>query len=443
MKAIIYLFVITIMLMPGLAAAMATIRDAETESVIRECIRPVLAAADFPENALNVIIVNDNSLNAFVAGGTNIFINTGLIVEMEHPDMLQGVAAHELGHISGGHLTKMSDALSKAAIQQGVTTLISIAAAAAGQGELGKGVMAAGSQMAQSGLMSFSRTQEQAADQAGLTYLERANISSNGMLDTLDMLRQRERLSPNDSNAAYIRSHPLTIDRMAHIRNYGETHKITRADSKSPLVQKFARVRAKLRAFLEPMERVKSIYKYEKTPDARYAVAIMHFRASEIDQALKLIDDLIKEFPDDGFFHEMKGQMLFENGRIKEAISSYNKAHTLLPDEPLISLSLAQAILAEPNSPKSKEAATLLLSVTSKEPDNSFAWKLLGQARKNIGDESGAIISQAEEAFINRRYKDALRFAGLAKKNLAAGSPQYLRAEDIERFAQKAITPNE
>lgn len=423
-----FLFFVTFAL-PCLA--FNTIRDAETEEAMKAYARPILSAAGYPENALQLYVVNSEAINAFVAGGSNIFIHTGLLLACDRPEMVQGVLAHELGHITGGHLVRTTEVAENSMLTQGITTLAGIAAAAAGQGALGQGIISAGSHIAQAGFFAYSRGQEQAADQAGLTYLSDAHVSAKGILDVLEVLRQRERLAP-DGGVPYLRSHPLTRERIAHVRN--EVMQSTVQEVPPP--QSFRLIHAKLKAFLSPLESVRREYNGDKSVEGRYGMAVVHFRASELDKALALMNGLIAEQPGNAYFQELKGQMLFENGKVAEAAEAYSKAYTL-NGHALIGLGYAEALVARKKGNDNQEAEKILRKVVTAEPRNLQAWNLIGKARQQRGDEAGALLAQAESAYVRGKYKDVVRFAKQAKEQFKEGTTDYLRADDLIRFGEK------
>ena len=106
------------------AQSLNLIQDAEIELYIREWIEPIIKVAGLNPNAVNVYIVNDETINAFVAGGQNIFINTGLILKAKEVDALIGVLAHEIGHIAGGHLNRTINSMKKAQDTVTIATII-------------------------------------------------------------------------------------------------------------------------------------------------------------------------------------------------------------------------------------------------------------------------------------------------------------------------------
>ena len=85
------------------ARKLSLIRDAEIESTIRAYADPLLRVAKLEPAAVRILIVKDTGLNAFVSGGQNIFVNTGLLMKTTDASQIIGVLAHEIGHIEGGH----------------------------------------------------------------------------------------------------------------------------------------------------------------------------------------------------------------------------------------------------------------------------------------------------------------------------------------------------
>ncbi|MEL0253980.1 MAG: M48 family metalloprotease, partial [Novosphingobium sp.] len=93
---------------------------AETEALFRDASAPIFVAAGFNPKAIDLVLLNDGSINAFVAGGQAIYIHSGLIGAADSVNELQGVIAHELGHITGGHVVRFSEGMKPAT---GITVL--------------------------------------------------------------------------------------------------------------------------------------------------------------------------------------------------------------------------------------------------------------------------------------------------------------------------------
>ncbi|HLO76411.1 MAG TPA: M48 family metalloprotease, partial [Magnetospirillum sp.] len=377
------------------------IRDAEVENTIRAYATPLFQAAGLDPDGVRIHLLVDPSLNAFVAGGQNMFFHTGLLVRSENANQLIGVIAHETGHISGGHLIKIQDAVGNASTEALLGILAGAAlGAASGRGDLGAAVMMGSQEAAMRNLMSFSRTQEGSADQAGLSFLEATGQSSKGLLEFFEILGDQE-LLVSARQDPYVRTHPLTRDRVSNVREFVGKSRYSNTPSRPEFVEMHRRMRAKLFAFLEPPVRTFQRYREnDNSIDARYARAIAAYRKPDLDTALPLIDGLIAERPDDPYFRELKGQMLFENGRGAEALAPYRKAVGLLPGNALLRVGLAQVEVEQEDPALLDDAKANLNKALQAEPDNHGGWRLLAIAHGRLGEDGMAAYAMAEQTLL-------------------------------------------
>jgi predicted Zn-dependent protease len=428
---------------PGLAQSkpMRLIRDAEVESIIRAYATPLFQAAGLSPQAIDVYLVNDSGLNAFVLPGLDMFIHTGLLTRAETPLQVIGVIAHETGHLAAGHTATRGESLRRASQTAFASYVLGLAAAiASGRPELGHAVIAGGQDIALKGLLSYTRGQESAADQAAVRLLNGTGQSPRGLLEFLRILGGQEVLLSSNQDP-YLRSHPLTQDRISYLQDQVQRSPHGQAQAKPRLVALHARLRAKLIGFLEPPSRVMQRYPAEDLSlPARYARAISRYRESDLDAALTQIDALIAEHPGDPYFHELKGQMLFENGRIAEALPAYEAAARLLPESSQLRLGLAQVQLeayeldsdgAELNA----RALGHLTEVLRQEPSNAFAWRLMAIAHGRNGDVGMTALALAERALARGQSAEARQQAVRAQKILIENSTGWLRANDVEQAA--------
>ena len=331
-KRIITLFSLALFALAPLGAARAQqgqrlnlIRDAEIENNIRALTVPIWRAAGLDPNAIEIMIVQDNSLNAFVAGGQRIFINTGLIMRTETPNQLIGVMAHESGHIAGGHLARMQEELRNLSTLQILEAILGAGAMAggamSGSGVSGRGgggsTTGAGGPRAPGSLLSFlhyTQTQESAADQAAITYLQRAGQSPKGTIDFLKILQREERLQINRRDP-YLTTHPLTPERIGAFEQAAARSPYLNTPDTPQNLNLHHRIVAKLIGFITPDAALARFSEADRSVQARYARAIAWYRRGALGSALLGIDGLIKEYPNDPYFHEVRGQMLYENGR--------------------------------------------------------------------------------------------------------------------------------
>jgi predicted Zn-dependent protease len=418
------------------------IRDAEIESYLRDWASPVWREAGLDPNQVQIVLVNDNQINAFVAGGLNIFIYTGLLAQSDSANQVIGVMAHETGHIAGGHLARMGEAIQHAEILEILGLILGAAAIGATggrQGDAGLAGIGAGATLAERNFLSFSRTQERSADQAGVTFLEGSGQSARGLYDFMKKLQGQEFLSAQRQDP-YLRTHPLTQDRVDFIEHFLETSKYANAPPRPGHVEEHARMRGKLIGFLWPVPRVFQHYKDTDTSvEARYARSIAFHREAKEQDALKLIDGLITEKPDDPFYNELKGQFLFEAGKVRDAVPFYQKANKTFPHNPLIETELAQTLIETGDPRFEKEAADNLNDAVTMDQQDPLTWRMLAIVYGRQGDEGRTALALAEQALTEGRYSDAKGQAKRAEKLLPTGSAGALRAQDIEQAAEKAI----
>lgn len=414
------------------------IRDAEIEATLRAYADPIFTAAGLDTSAVQVHLIQDKHINAFVSGGMQIFVHTGLLTEATTPNEVIGVFAHETGHITGGHLARINDAIENATIEAIVGLLAGVAVGlASGNGGAGAAVGTLGQSIAQRNLFQYTQAQEASADQAAFSLLETTHQSPRGMVTFFKLLARQEALS-SASQDPYLRTHPLTPSRIDSAEAALARSPYADATDSPEMMMRHERMLAKLNGYLEQLGQVMKIYPETDTSvPARYARAIALYRASRMPEALAAMDDLLKESPQDPFFLEQKAQILFDNGRIADAVPLYQQALDLAPTEPLIRMELATAQIELGDPALLDAAAAHLTEVVRLEPKNSRAYDLLGRAYYNQGNEPMATLARAEAMLARGKAKEAKQLADRALAALPEGSPGWLRAQDIQFAADQ------
>ena len=421
------------------AMAATVIRDAEIEDTIHRIADPVFTAANLDPGSIDIYLLRDPTLNAFVSGGQNLFINTGLIVRTANPDELRGVIAHETGHIAGGHLSRIAGARDQAMAKTLLGAVLGMAAAVVGAPELGTAIMAGGLTAGQRGILAFSRSQEQAADQAAVTFLGRLNESPEGLRDFFEVL-EGQNLRVSGGGNVYARTHPLTQDRIRFMEEQVERSPYRGRRIEGDLIDAHARMVAKLDGFLSNPQDVLRRRKGDSITD-RYARAVALYRIPDIDGSLKAIDGLIASEPQNPYFHELKGQVLFENGRIAEAVPPYREAMRFRPASALIRIGLARALLEGSAAKDAEEAVALLEEATRIEPDNPGAWRFLGIAYGKLGRDGKASMALAEQSILVGDKDDARLYVRRAQQAVAASDPDWIRLQDQLRTVEEMDDP--
>lgn len=414
------------------------IRDTEIENTIRVYIAPLFEVAGLDPSVVKVNIINNSTLNAFVAGGQNIFINSGLLMQAETPGEVIGVLAHEIGHITGGHLSRLHQGL-KNATSQSILALVLGGAAAIASGS--PDVMIAGATasatVGQRSILSYTRTMEQAADQAALDYLEATKQSAKGLADFLELLSEKEKIFSAGKDS-YTRSHPVTAARIDHVKAHIAKSPYSNAPTPELLQSMHNRMRGKLKGFINPPAVTLREYA-ANDPDigARYARAVALSQLQETEAAVAILDELIANSPDDPFLYELKGDVLIDGGQTQEAIEPYKKALEILPWAALIRISLARLQLENREPENLQLARDNLKTALRYEPEMASAWRFLATAEGQLGNPGGASLALAEEAYLRGSRDRALAHTKRAMERLPEGSPGWFRAQDIETAVQK------
>jgi predicted Zn-dependent protease len=422
------------------AAAQSILRDAETEALFKDMSRPIIEAAGLRPENVQVVLIHDRSINAFVAGGQIVYMHSGLITASDNANEVQGVIAHELGHITGGHILRFAEGVKVATGIMLLSLVLGAAAMAAGAGEAGAGILAAGQQAAMGKFLAFTRTQESSADAAGASYLNKAGISGQGSLAFFKKLQNQEFRYAIPQEDSYARTHPLTGERMAALEQVYKTAPSWDARTDAALEARFQRVKAKLSGFVEDPKRTLIQYpETTKTVPARYARAYAWHKTAHPEKALSEVDSLLQAAPGDPYFLELKGQVLLESGRPAEALVSLREAVRAAPDQPLISALLGHALIATEKPGHFEEAKRVLRTAIGRDNSNPFAWYQLGIVYDREGDQGRAALATAERYNLENQPTLALANAEQALRSIPTGTTDWIRAQDIAMVSRTAV----
>ncbi|WP_294393234.1 M48 family metalloprotease [uncultured Sphingomonas sp.] len=434
--------VISLTLVTQPVLAQSILRDAETEAFMDDIAAPLAASAGLRPGALNIYVINDPSINAFVATGQNIYFHSGTLQRADNAAELEGVIAHELGHIEtgGAELTAKAGMESATRISL-LSLLLGAAAMAAGAGEAGMAALMAGQSAAQGKFLAFTRAAEGGADAAAVRHLNDAKLSGKGMISFFGKLRQEEyRLTPSYTSVdPFGQSHPMTADRQAALEADLQKSPWWDTPIDPTKQQRFLRIKAKLTGYLEDPPVVMRKYpERDQSIPAHYARAYAWHRGGYPDKANEEVAKLLASDPHDPYFLELKGQILLEAGRPADALPALREATRQSRSTPLIASLLGNALVATENKDDLKEAEQVLKVAVQRDPDNPQAWYNLGLIYTRLGDEPRARLATAERYSMEGNAPAALANAELAMRSIPVGTPDYIRAQDIALTARDA-----
>ena len=420
------------------------IRDAEIEGLMRLYAKPIFKAAGINPEAVKVYLIADPRINAFVAGGQRVFINTGLITRSETPNEVIGVLAHESGHIAGGHLAKMNSALAQAGTEQLIGMLIGVAAMAGGiasgnrdAAKAGQGVIMGSQGLGQRSFLSYQRGMESTADQSALKYLNATGQSPKGMLTLFNVLAN-ESLASLSKADPYLFSHPMPFDRIRTLEAAAKASPYYEKKDDPALLLRHNLAKAKLTGFMDSAQIVFQHYpSTDKSLPARYARGIAMFRHGDLKNAIPVIDSLTEELPQDPYFWELKAQAYLENSQAEKGLPAIRKARSLLPNNGLLMVLEAQILLGSENAAHADEALKVLRLAKKTEGDMPSLYKYQGQAYALKNDLPRAELSTAKFAWLSGDKKLAIDKATRVQNYFKHGSPEWLEANDILTFTSK------
>lgn len=432
------------------AGKLPILRDAETEELLRDYARPILKAAGLQRQNVEIVIINSRDFNAFVADGRRIFINYGALLDSATPNQIIGVLAHESGHIAGGHLARIRETLASAQTAALVALLVGAAALGAGAatnaqgiGQAAPGIIMGPQEVIRRTLLSYQRSQEEAADRAAVSYLNATGQSANGMLATFARFQQQQ-LFLTQQVDPYLLSHPTAANRIAQLETLAKASPYFNKKDSPELQHRHDMMRAKISGFFEKPEVVARRYPQSNhSLPAQYARAMSYYRWGNVRAAVAQADALIAAEPRNPYFYELKGQILLESGRAKEAIAPLRRAVELSKGTALIRMLLGQALVqGSQDKEDAEEAIRELRFALQREPNASFGHRQLAVAYARTGDRANADLSAAYAAFNDADFKAAKTLAIRAQRSFKVGTPGWLRADDIVKFEVPKVSNN-
>ncbi|WP_294256530.1 M48 family metalloprotease [uncultured Sphingomonas sp.] len=439
----------TLLAMLGLAAfasrpamAQSVLRDAETEALLADMAKPLFTAAGLNPANGKVVLIADPSINAFVAGGQIVYVNSGLIDAADTANQVQGVVAHEIGHIVGGHAVFQRDGgYGNISI---LSLLLGAAAMAAGSAEAGTGILMAGQRAAIGKYLAYSRVQESSADAAGVRFLNTAGITGKGMLGFFEKLTQEMHrygyYSTDPEVDPFAQTHPMSQDRVQTLKADLEGSPSWTKPLDPDLERRFKRVQAKLRGYTNDPKKTLRIYpQSDQSIPAHYARAYAYHQSGYPEQAAAETAALVKLAPNDPYFLELQGQILLESGQPQASLDPLRKATQLSNNSPLIASTFGHALVATEDKANLKEAEQVLRDSLTRDRDNPFAWINLGTVYDREGDEPRTALATAERANLIGDARTAMVSARRAMGGLAQGSPEWIRAQDIAMVSEQAM----
>ena len=419
------------------------VRDAEIEALVRDYARPILKAAGLSKSGVDIVLVNDQSFNAFVAG-RRMFFNTGALLMAETPNEIIGVIAHEAGHLAGGHQDRLREQLARAQTMAIVAAVLGVGATVAGAltdnnslAGAGTGIAMGGTEMARRGLLGYQRSEETTADRAALKYLEATGQSAKGMIKTFQRFQSALALTGSQVDPYQV-SHPMPRERIANLETLAHSSPNYENTDSPALQQRHDMMRAKIAVYTQGASAHRRLFRKGGGELALlYGDAIATFLYGNPRSALSKADALIKSNPKNAYFHELRGDILIKANKPAEAAEAYASAVRLDPAKSgLLQVGYGQALLATGKPDLVRKAVGELNKGLDRDRENISGYRYLAQAYGQLGEVPEAELAAAEGHFYSGAYQEAKIFAMRAQQKFKRGSPGWVRAQDIVNYRQ-------
>jgi predicted Zn-dependent protease len=409
------------------ARAVTLLRDPDIEHALKQLAKPVLAAAGLSPARVQILVIQDRNLNAFVIDSNHIFIHSGMISRLGTAAELQAVIAHEAAHIANGHIARRTLNARSAKNVVGIGFALAAAAAASGNSDaaaaLGIGISSSAGRV----FMSHTRSEESSADQSSVRYLVRGGVDPQGAVRVMEMFSGQDLVSAARQDP-YARTHPMSRDRLRHVKALAQSY--SKTPGADPTAQYwFSRAKGKLTGFLRAPKWTRKRAGDSASEDIRLMrLAVSYHRDSNTAKAVSTMKALLAQKPRDPYYHELYGQILLESRKTAAAITAYRNAVKLAPKNALILGSYGHALLVTGNA---KAALPVLEKARARDGQDARVLRDLAQSYAKLKQPGMASVVTAERYALQGRMKDAGIHAKRAVGLLPRGTAGWQRAQDV------------
>ena len=418
------------------------IRDAEIEYFLYKVILTVSDGYFRNTQLFQPVLISNNEYNAFVTGSNKIFINTGLINKSKSINEIQGVLAHEIGHLILNHSSSRSINTSNLSKYSKFATIAGIALSAGGKLDSNSalGLILGTQDIAIKSAFQFSRIQEQQADKYALDTFRKKKISLTGLENLLLRLSQRE-VSTNNSVVGYYRSHPFSKQRLEQLKKYKSSNYISNKNNEDIYINDFNisldYIKNKIRAYgSDPFEILNKKDNNNNIFFTNYSRIIAYKKTGEYEPAIDTLKVLQNKYPDYPFYYELAGDIYFSKGSYNKSIREYKKALNNLNEkyiyaDDLIKFSLVKSYLQTNKAQDLEESIQILEQMLHNSPKWKLLWRLLAKSSGKLGQKGITYIALAEESLLKKNFIKAKKYVDLALKQKTITNSYKLRGLDI------------
>lgn len=403
------------------------VEDPEVKSYINGMLERILAAAPPQPFRFTADVFLSNSVNAFATPGGYLFVNTGLILSMEHENEVAGVLAHEIAHVTQRHIAKRME-------REQTISLLSVLGALAGAflgGEGGAGLMAGSLAAGQAAMLNYSRVDESEADQFGLIYMINAGYNPQGMAEAFKRIRQYQWMAGGGSIPTYLSTHPDVTNRISEVS--ARIEKLSDAVRTMPHDdERFLKVQTLIRA--RYTEASSAMRHFEQAPEndclALMGQGIVAERMNRIPQAAEIFERVLLCNPDEQLFWREAGRFHAGRGNPATGEQYLAKALAMNPHDYLALFFRARLLST---TGKNAESIPVFEQVLRYVPEDSEVHYYYGRALGETGNEFRGYLHMAYSAL----YIHDIRRLETYRNKAQALAVTDAEVEAMERFDER------
>lgn len=356
-------------------------------------------------------VIREPSINAFAAPAGVIGMHSGLILAAHSEAEVAGVMAHEVAHVTQDHIARAMEAQQATSLPTMLATLaLAIAAGAAGNAEASQAVLMSGMGLAAQFSINHTRQAEAEADRVGIGYLAAAGFDPHGMVAFFERLNVMSR-AMGQGPPEYLRTHPLTVNRIAEARARAET--ITVRDPRSS--EQFYYIQARLRVIMSnrPDQAIDwfrlRLEREDRPPQAmRYGLALAYIQARDFGRAREQVETLLSADSERQMFRLLQADLLLAEGSSAEAIAILSELHRSFPGSVAVTAQYVEALMHNNDPELAARAATVARAHLRDHPRDLRMTEMLARAAARSGDEVRALEALAESYFLRGGVAEAI-----------------------------------
>lgn len=428
------------------------VKDPEVVDYVRTLGARLLAVADSGRRDLDFFVIEDEQVNAFALVGGHIGINTGLMLLTQNESELAGVVAHEIAHILQRHQARMAHGASRSQWTSLAALALAVLASRGSSSQSGQmteaAIATAGALQIQNQL-DYTREHEREADRVGLAMLERAGLDPHGMVSFFERMLRANRLNEFKGAPAYLRSHPLTTERIADMQD-----RLQRAASKLvPDSFEYRLARAKLRAAAGTPSEAVAFHRnliaastVVRPREDQYGLALALRRARDFEGASTALEPLRRNGATHPAFELLAAQLAADQGRTEAALQAYRGALRVHPSYRALAYGYLNLLL---DAGRPQEVLAELQERLRLASEDATLYEIQARAYEASGRRLGRHRAQAEAYYRRGNLSAAVEQLEFAVKDKASDFYELSSAEsrlrelrallENERAAEKAL----